>query len=187
MSARAQSHCMFSRRGLDTRSLKNLVSAVMSDNSAGFLRLYLGVVSYHLDLTCFITMATVKYIGETAVYHDGALRCACVYVTCADLLSGKPGTRSPWRPYVKGRRRPCFRLGPYLLPLGARSPANFFLCTTPVPNAARVHKTMRTGPGGLLLVRIFGRGAALRAAPHVVVCVPWGSRKEDLVALPDGM
>jgi hypothetical protein len=82
MSARAHSHCMFSRRGLATRSPKNLVSAAMSDNSACFLRLCFGVVSYHLDLTCFSNVATVKYIGETAVYHNGFLRCACVFDAC---------------------------------------------------------------------------------------------------------
>ena len=69
----------------------------------------------------------------------------------ADLRSGKPGTRSPWCPYVMGRCRPCFRPGPYLLPLGAHSPANYFLCMTTVPTAVRVHKTVaRLGPGLLL-------------------------------------
>ena len=45
---------------------------------------------------------------------------------------------------------------------------------------------MREGPGGPLVVRIFGQGAALRAS-HVVQGSLWGGYTGDLVALLDGM
>ena len=67
----------------------------MSDNSASFLRLYLGVVSYHLDLTCFSTVATVKYIGETAVYHNGFLRVGVVHALSLALTCYRLGLVAP--------------------------------------------------------------------------------------------
>ena len=72
---------MLSNRG-STNPLKNLVSAVMSSNSACFLRLSLGVVFYHLNLSLFIdalltNIPTGPLFSTTGLEASSCLRSTC--------------------------------------------------------------------------------------------------------------
>ncbi len=65
--------------------LKNLVSAVMSSNSACFLRLSLGVVFYHLNLSLSIN-ALLPNIPTGPLFSTTGLEASFVFaVPVADL------------------------------------------------------------------------------------------------------
>jgi hypothetical protein len=68
---------MLSNRG-STRPLKNLVSAVMSSNSACFLRLSLGVVFYLLNLSHFIN-ALLPNIPTGSLFSTTGLEASFVF------------------------------------------------------------------------------------------------------------